>query len=121
MKVWISSTTVYTRDLDAAKDFYVNKLGFELRTDDTTTVPGYRWLAVGPVDGETGIVFSLSEDPNLMGKFSGMVINAEDVNALYQDWSAKGVNFTQPPTEQPYGVEAQFADHEGNSYVLVQR
>ncbi|HYF64836.1 MAG TPA: VOC family protein, partial [Herpetosiphonaceae bacterium] len=43
----LSHATVYVLDQDAAYDFYVNKLGFEVRTD-VTIDGGFRWLTVGP-------------------------------------------------------------------------
>ena len=42
----LSHTTVYVLDQDAARDFYVNKLGFEVRMDASMD-NGFRWLTVG--------------------------------------------------------------------------
>src|SRR5215475_555215 len=42
-----SHATIYVIDQNAAYDFYVNKLGFEVRTDHTMD-NGFRWLTVGP-------------------------------------------------------------------------
>jgi len=42
----LSHTTLYVIDQDAAKDFYVNKLGFDLRMDQS--MGEFRWLTVGP-------------------------------------------------------------------------
>src|SRR4051812_7502473 len=42
----LSHATVYVIDQDRAKDFYVGKLGFEVRTD--ATMGPFRWLTVGP-------------------------------------------------------------------------
>src|ERR1041384_2472120 len=42
----LSHATVYVIDHDRAKDFYVGKLGFEVRTD--ATMGNFRWLTVGP-------------------------------------------------------------------------
>jgi catechol 2,3-dioxygenase-like lactoylglutathione lyase family enzyme len=41
-----SHSTLYVTDQDAARDFYVNKLGFDLRMDQEAG--GFRWLTVGP-------------------------------------------------------------------------
>ena len=38
---------LYVLDQDAARDFYVNKLGFEIRNDQTMD-NGFRWLTVSP-------------------------------------------------------------------------
>ena len=43
----LSHVTVWVDDQDAAYDFYVNKLGLEVRTD-ATMENGFRWLTVGP-------------------------------------------------------------------------
>jgi len=42
----LSHTTLYVIDQDVAKDFYVNKLGFDLRMDQS--MGEFRWLTVGP-------------------------------------------------------------------------
>ena len=43
----LSHVSIYVLDQDAAYDFYVNKLGFEVRTDQKMD-NGFRWLTVGP-------------------------------------------------------------------------
>ena len=42
----LSHVTLFVNNQDQAKDFYVNKLGFEVRTDHTMD-NGFRWLTVG--------------------------------------------------------------------------
>ena len=42
----ISLATVYCLDQDQARDFYVDNLNFEPRTD-ITMGEGYRWLTIG--------------------------------------------------------------------------
>src|SRR6185436_6212172 len=42
----LSHATIYVLDQDRAKEFYVGKLGFEVRTD--ATMGDFRWLTVGP-------------------------------------------------------------------------
>ncbi len=41
----ISLVTIYCLDQDVARDFYVEALGFEVRTD--VTMEGFRWVTVG--------------------------------------------------------------------------
>src|SRR5271163_4506705 len=43
----MSHATIYVLDQDQAKDFYVNKLGFEAKADYTAP-NGFRWLTVVP-------------------------------------------------------------------------
>ena len=43
----LSHASIYVLDQDAARDFYVNKLGFEIRMDQSMD-NGFRWLTVSP-------------------------------------------------------------------------
>ena len=42
----LSHTAIYVDDQEAARAFYVDKLGFEVSTD--TTMGGFRWLTISP-------------------------------------------------------------------------
>ena len=44
----MSHVTLFVNNQDEAKDFYVSKLGFDVRTDHTME-SGFRWLTVGPI------------------------------------------------------------------------
>jgi catechol 2,3-dioxygenase-like lactoylglutathione lyase family enzyme len=129
----ISHTGIYVFDQDAARDFYVNTLGFELRIDSTMD-NGYRWLTVGPkaqpdlqlilqkVDNPfanpevAGMLRSLLE----RGVMSGGVLQTADCRRTYEELRARGVQFTQEPTERFYGVEALMKDNSGNWYSLTE-
>ena len=50
----------------------------------------------------------------------GMGLDVDDCKATYDELVAKGVEFLQPPTERPYGVEALARDNSGNTLVLVE-
>jgi hypothetical protein len=51
----------------------------------------------------------------------GIGLNVDDCQATYDELSAKGVEFIQPPSERPYGVEALCRDNSGNWLVLVEQ
>ena len=115
----INTTTVSVSDQDTALDFYVNKLGFEVRSDQPMG-PGMRWLVVGLPGAQTGIVLAKGYGAGEPGKFTGMVFSTDDIQATYEELRDKGVPFSEPPTMQPWGMmQALFADQDGNGYVLV--
>ncbi len=130
----LSHTTVYVLDQEAARDFYVNKLGFEVGTD--MTMEGFRWLTVRPV-GQAGLEIILmptgpspmldeatsTQLRDLLGKgaIGPGVLETDDCQRTYEELSARGVEFTRPPAEQMYGIEAVFKDNSGNWFSLVQR
>ena len=115
----IQLTTVYVNDQDAALDFYVNKLGMEKRIDQEFA-PGARFLVVAPKGSEAGIVLQAGSQNNMpVGGFTGLVLGSSDVEGTYQELHSRGVNFTEKATKQPWGgMQAQFTDPDGNSFVL---
>lgn len=114
----VGTTGVYVSDQDQALDFYTNALGFEKRED--ATIGDYRWIEVAPPGAETTVVLSKGEAEQV-GKFAGIVFHTGDLQATYEALRGRGVPFTEAPTAQPWGLEAQFVDRDGNTFVLVQR
>ena len=54
------------------------------------------------------------------GAFGVGVFKTDDCQKTYDELVAKGVEFTQPPTEQFYGIEALGKDNSGNWFSLTQ-
>lgn len=128
----VSLTTVYCNDQDAAKKFYVDTLGFEERTD-VTLGDGFRWVTVGhPSQPELDVTLMVPGPPldddmtgavrraMANGSMGGLGLQTDDCTKTYDELSAKGVDFVQPPSERPYGVEAILRDNSGNWLVLVE-
>jgi catechol 2,3-dioxygenase-like lactoylglutathione lyase family enzyme len=128
----VSLVNVFCLDQDAARDFYVDVLGFEARTD-VTMGEGFRWVTVGhpsqpelevtlmlpgpPLDAEAAAFVRRQLEAGQMG---GLGLRVDDCRKTYADLSAKGVTFLQEPSDRPYGVEAVIRDISGNWVVLVE-
>ena len=111
---------VYVSDQDRALDFYVDKLGFEKRTDEPMG-PEARWIEVAPAGAETVLVlFTPPGQEDRIGTFSNVVFECDDIEATYRELRGRGVEFTEEPSEQPWGMWAQFKDVDGNEFGLVQ-
>jgi len=125
----LSHSTVYVLDQDRAKDFYLNKLGFECR-DDARMGP-FRWLTVGPKTQPDVRIILMAIRPGPMmseeqaaslrtlveaGVLGGGVLVTDDLRRDYEALKAKGVEFPKPPTEEPYGFAAVLKDDSGNFY-----
>jgi catechol 2,3-dioxygenase-like lactoylglutathione lyase family enzyme len=132
----ITTAQLWVHDQDAALAFYTEKVGMELRADVTVPELGdFRWVTVGPssqpevsialmaipgppvMDGETG-----EKVRELMGKgFAGTVfLTTEDLRSTHEEMVGRGVEFTEEPHEQPYGLDSAFRDPSGNSLRLAQ-
>lgn len=115
-------SSVWVADQDRAFDFYVNKLGFEVKSD-ITTPDGYRWLEVRPAGAETTLGLA-KLDPASTEKPSGLpniIFEADDIMATYEVLKAKGVEFVDLPDKQPWGWWGSFKDPDGNVFGLGQQ
>jgi predicted enzyme related to lactoylglutathione lyase len=115
----VTVVSVPVSDQERAKNFYVNKLGFQLLRDDTS-IAGMRWVQVGPKNATTSLTLVNWFDSMPAGSLQGLVLNSENLEADYAELINKGVEFATPPEKQPYGTEAVFHDPDGNSIVLQQ-
>jgi catechol 2,3-dioxygenase-like lactoylglutathione lyase family enzyme len=130
----LSHITIYVLDQEAALSFYTNKLGFEVRTDQS--MGDFRWLTVGP-KGQPDVelvLYKIAPSPMMdeataeqlksmvaKGAMGTGVFATDDCRATHKELSGKGVEFLSTPQDQPYGVEAVFKDNSGNVFSLTQR
>ena len=132
----IANAQLWVHDQQEALEFYTHKLGFEVRADVTLPEMGdFRWLTVGPPGQEdVSIVLMAVPGPpvmdgqtadqvrELMAKgFAGTVfLSTDDCRASYDELRARGVEFTEEPTERPYGIDSGLRDPSGNALRLTQ-
>lgn len=133
----LSYVNVWVHDQDEALAFYTEKLGFELREDVTVPELGnFRWLTVG-VPGQAEVALTLMPVPGppvfdeetqttlqklvAKGAAGGLFFYVDDIQKTYEDFKSRGVEFTQEPVEQAYGIDAGFRDNSGNHFRMTQR
>lgn len=128
----ISLTTVWVKDIDESKAFYIDKLGFEER-DDVRLGDDFRWCTVGhPSQPEIDVHLSTPGPPLAPDYVDALTraldeggtfavgLNVDDCAATVADLEANGVEIINPPEQRPYGVEALIRDNTGNWLVLVE-
>ena len=102
----------WVHDQDEALAFYTEKLGMELRQDVLMAVPG------PPVfDEETAAALKTLVAKGAAG---GLFFVTDDIQGTYDELVKRGVEFSQPPEERPYGVDAGFRDPSGNQMRVMQ-
>ena len=105
-------------DQQRALEFYTEKLGFRVITDQPFD-DERRWIELGVGRSGTGIVlFTPPGQEDRIGTFTGISFVADDVKATWRELAAKGVVFVQEPKEADWGTSAIFADPDGNQFVL---
>jgi catechol 2,3-dioxygenase-like lactoylglutathione lyase family enzyme len=129
----ITHAHVWVLDHQQALDFYVGKLGMEVKADHTNG--GYRWLTVGvPGEDVPEIVLEVPGPPAVEAKTAAqirdlvtkgamgiaMALRTDDCRALHQALVAKGVEFTQDPTDHGYGIDCGLRDPFGNQIRILQ-
>lgn len=117
------STTVAVADQDAALDFYVNTLGYEIALDNQFG-DGTRLVTVVPPGTSTQVVLghkSWFGEGNAPGKHTGISLIVTDIDAAYETLKERGVQFKRPVEAMPWGQkETWFYDLDGNEFLLLE-
>jgi predicted enzyme related to lactoylglutathione lyase len=132
----IANAQFWVHDQDEALAFYTEKVGMEVRIDVTMAEMGnFRWLTVGPVDQpEVAIVLMAIPGPPVVdadtaeqiealmakGMAGTVFLTTDDCQASYGELKGRGVEFSEPPEDRPYGIDSGFHDPSGNSIRLTQ-
>jgi catechol 2,3-dioxygenase-like lactoylglutathione lyase family enzyme len=123
---------LYVHDQDEALDFYVGKLGFKVHTDARNG--DYRWLTVQHPDQSSFQLGLYKPQPPTVdeataqtlaeivakGAMPPLVFVTDDCRAAYEQFRARGVEFTQEPVERFGSVDASFRDPSGNGWKMIE-
>jgi catechol 2,3-dioxygenase-like lactoylglutathione lyase family enzyme len=119
----LSLTALLVRDYDEAIDFYVRKVGFELR-EDTDQGGGKRWVVVSPSGGGAALLLAKSAEAKGVGEQGAgrvfLFLQTDDFDADHARMSAAGVRFLEAPRREAYGAVAVFEDLYGNRWDLIE-
>ncbi len=122
----IASVNYLVHDLDEARDFFADRMGFRVLEDDESG--GRRRVVVGPQD-MTGAALvlklaSTDEQKAAVGKQGGGVVmfflETNDFDRDHARMLAAGVTFREEPRHEAYGSVAVFEDLYGTAWDLIQ-
>jgi predicted enzyme related to lactoylglutathione lyase len=110
-------------DIERAIAFYTDTLGWT-KVQDAAMGNAERWVTVAPAGSNTS--FTLTHDKsrrpdNDGNRFSGIIIEVEDVYKIREVLKARGIEFTEEPRTMPWGAWAMFKDSEGNVHGVRSR
>jgi catechol 2,3-dioxygenase-like lactoylglutathione lyase family enzyme len=128
----ISIASVFVKNVDESKAFYIDVLGFAEHTD-ITLGDGFRWCTVKhPNQPELQVHLTIPGPPIAPdmvaamnraldeGGLFGLGMRVDDCRKTHDELRSRGVEFIQAPEERPYGVEAVARDNSGNWMVLIE-
>ena len=94
--------SVPVSDQERAKEFYVEKLGFELTRDDDS-VPGIRWVQVTPRGRSVSLTLVTWFETMPAGSLRGLISGSENLERDCHDLEAREVEFDRP-LQEDHGV-----------------
>ncbi|WP_458318051.1 VOC family protein [Mycolicibacterium brisbanense] len=128
MDITISSSFLPQNDPEAARTFYRDVLGFEIRKD--VGYNGMHWITVGPPDQPdvSIVLFPPEATPGITdeeqrviaemmakGTFASLLLATKDLDSTFEKLQATDAEIIQEPTDQPYGVrDCALRDPAGN-------
>jgi catechol 2,3-dioxygenase-like lactoylglutathione lyase family enzyme len=124
----LAHIALVVRDYDEAIAWFTDKLGFTLVADEYQAEQDKRWVLVAPA-GPAGTTLLLArastpEQARFIGDQAGgrvfLFLQTDDFERDHAAMLDKGVTFTRPPKQAPYGRVAVFEDLYGNLWDLVQ-
>jgi serine phosphatase RsbU (regulator of sigma subunit) len=123
----LNFATVWVRDQERSRRFFVDQLGFQVAVDAEDPGVG-RWIIVTPPGGLPGLALVVppqgSAESQRIGQNTGVGFLTEDVRAVFEEWSKHRVRFALPPMEPSWGRGqaryALFEDVDGNRFSLIE-
>jgi len=113
-------------EYDAAIAHYVNDLGFTLVEDKEMTAEK-RWVVVAhSKDGAKILLARAATDQqraaigNSTGGRVGFFMYTTNFDETYQNYKARGIEFSEQPRQETYGQVVVFKDRYGNKWDLIE-
>ena len=118
MDMKLELVAVPVSDVNRAKAFYVDQIGFNADHDFQVT-PELRFVQLTPPGSACSIVIGTGITTMAPGSQTGLQVVVEDAEALRQQLISRGVEATEVD-RQPWGWFTFFSDPDGNRWACQQ-
>jgi predicted enzyme related to lactoylglutathione lyase len=119
MEMRLEVVPVPVTDVDRAKAFYVDQVGFTPDHDHTVS-PEIRFVQLTPPGSACSIVIGVGVAGDMVpGSLRGLMVVIPDADAARAELAGRGVEVSDV-VEQPWGRFVYFADPDGNTWQLQQ-
>jgi catechol 2,3-dioxygenase-like lactoylglutathione lyase family enzyme len=109
---------VVSDDVERSLRFYTDVLGGEAVLDGEPTIVALAnsWIIInvggGPTDDKPTVTLEAPSDPDHAASF--LNIRVADIQAVYEQWSARGAEFLTPPTDRGAEIRCYMRDPDGH-------
>jgi catechol 2,3-dioxygenase-like lactoylglutathione lyase family enzyme len=109
---------IVVSDVERSRRFYSEVLGGEvvMAGEPSIVALANSWIIInvggGPTDDKPTVTLEPPQDPNRTSAF--MNIRVADIEALYQEWSARGAEFLTPPQQRATEIRCYIRDPDGH-------
>ncbi len=119
MEMRLEVVPVPVTDVDRAKSFYVDQVGFHADHDHVVS-PQIRFVQLTPPGSACSIVIGLGVTGDMVpGSLRGLMAVIPDADAARKELVERGVDASEVD-DQPWGRFVHFADPDGNTWSLQQ-
>jgi catechol 2,3-dioxygenase-like lactoylglutathione lyase family enzyme len=118
MDMKLELVAVPVTDVDRAKAFYIDQVGFNPDHDHRVT-EDLRFVQLTPPGSACSIVIGTGITEMAPGSQKGLQVVVEDVEAVRQELMGRGVE-TSAVDVQPWGSFIYFSDPDGNTWSVQQ-
>lgn len=119
---FVATLFLVVESVARSREFYVDVLGGEaIWEGDEEGWPAYirfanTWLVLntggGPTEDKPTVHLHTPDDPDRVSAF--MNLRVADIQACYEEWSARGAEFLTPPQDRHYEIRCYIRDPDGH-------
>jgi catechol 2,3-dioxygenase-like lactoylglutathione lyase family enzyme len=109
---------IVSADVDRSRRFYVDVLGGTavLESGPAIVQLANSWIIInvggGPTEDKPDVVLEAPSEPHRASAF--LNIRVADIQAVYEEWSARGARFLTPPQERATEIRCYLRDPDGH-------
>jgi catechol 2,3-dioxygenase-like lactoylglutathione lyase family enzyme len=118
MDMKLELVSIPVTDVDRAKAFYVDQVGFNADHDHRVT-DELRFVQLTPPGSACSIVLGTGVTEMAPGSQKGVQMVVEDVRAMREELIGRGVDASEVQ-DMPWGSFTFFADPDGNTWAIQQ-
>jgi len=119
MQMKLELIPVAVRDIERAKDFYINKIGFNLDVDQQVS-EDLHFIQLTPPGSACSISIGKGITGDMKpGSLKGLQMVVADAQAAHDELADRGVDVSDVQVA-PWGSFVYFSDPDGNSWALQQ-